>query len=59
MIRVKGFVYQDNGKNLAIQFSGNNIELQEINRAIKQTELVAIGFEMTLSDVKNLYFSSF
>ena len=55
MIRVKGYLILDNGKTIAVQFSGNNLELQEVERTIKQTELVAMGFETNYEEVKKLY----
>ena len=58
MIRVKGFLLLDNGRTIAVQFSGNTLETKDIDRTIKQTELVAMGFEMTYEEVKGLYLSS-
>ena len=55
MIRIKGFIYLDNGNTIAVQFSGSNLEVKEVNRTIKQTELVAMGFEITFEEVKKLY----
>jgi G3E family GTPase len=54
-IRIKGFLYLDNQKCMAVQFAGSNLESNLINREVKQTELIAMGFNINFQEVKSMY----
>ncbi len=55
MLRMKGYLYLDNDKSLAIQYSGRHLETNLIHRKEKQTELIAMGFNIGFSEVKRIY----
>lgn len=55
MIRIKGYLLLNSGESMAIQSAGEQIDMKLIERNIKQTELIAMGFHMNAGDVKQLY----
>lgn len=57
-IRIKGFILLDDKSIKAVQYSGKVLELKDVHRKIIQTELVIMGFEINLKEVKELYFQT-
>lgn len=54
-IRIKGFLFLDNKECLAIQYSGGQLDSGLIDRKEQQTELIAMGYSISIQKVKMLY----
>jgi G3E family GTPase len=55
MIRLKGILYLDTDESISFQYAGNEIMTSKIDRNIKQTEIIAMGFELSPGDVNRMY----
>jgi len=53
--RLKGIVWSGNGKSYSIQTVFDDIQLMEVERSDRQTELIAIGKEINVKGLKNCY----
>jgi G3E family GTPase len=54
-IRLKGYLLLDSGESISFQYAGHSIESMVINRNIKQTEIIAMGYELTPGELKRIY----
>lgn len=55
MVRLKGYVVLDSGETLTLQYSGENLETERIDRDIKQTEIIAMGYQISPADFKKIF----
>ncbi|MBN1187799.1 MAG: GTP-binding protein [Bacteroidales bacterium] len=53
--RVKGYLQLDNEKNLAVQAVFKDFEMKEVTNPLKQTELIAMGYDVDVKKLKELY----
>ncbi len=55
MIRLKGYILLDSGRSLAVQIVNNRLQSDHIDKSIRQTEIIAMGISMSVSDIKTAY----
>ena len=55
LIRLKGYILLDSGNFLAVQVSQNILQTESINKSVSQTEIIAMGYEMTAGDIGRVY----
>jgi G3E family GTPase len=54
-IRLKGYILLDNTTTLTVQAIGNELYTETINAVAKQTEIIAIGYDINMQEIKVLY----
>jgi len=52
---MKGYILLDSGNFLAVQVSQNILQTESINKSVSQTEIIAMGYEMTAGDIGRVY----
>ena len=53
--RIKGYIHLNDGKNIAVQAVFSKYKMQEIINPLKQTELIAMGYDVNVRKLKELY----
>ena len=53
--RLKGIIWLSNGKSYSVQAVFSEVQYREIDRSDRQTELITIGTEMNVRELKHLY----
>jgi G3E family GTPase len=53
--RLKGIIWSSNGKSYSVQSVFNDIKYTEVERPDRQTELIAIGKDISARELKDMY----
>lgn len=55
IIRLKGHILLDNGTTISVHAIADEVHTETISSGVRQTELIAMGFDISADELKDLY----